>query len=162
MDFSSVFDISAAGMNLERMRLEVTAANLANAQTTSAGGNAYRPLRVVARATAMDSFDMNLASALPRPVDVSVAESTTAPRLVFDPGHPDADARGFVAYPDVSPVYEMVRLVEIGRACPPRRMRSPCPRARRRERFRLGSMSRYARPITTSPRPTMRCGAWRS
>jgi len=116
MDFSSVFDISSAGMNLERLRLEVTAANLANAQTTSGGGNAYRPLHVVARATATDSFDMSVASALPRPTDVSVAESTAAPRLVFDPGHPDADAGGFVAYPDVSPVSEMVRLVEIGRA----------------------------------------------
>ena len=63
MDFSSVFDISSAGMNLQRVRLEVTAANLANAQTTSAGGGAYRPLLVVARATTMDSFEMSLASA---------------------------------------------------------------------------------------------------
>src|SRR5258708_16754262 len=110
MDFSSVFDISSAGMNLERLRLEVTAANLANAQTTSAGGNAYPPLRVVARATAMDSFDMNLASALPRPVDVSVAESTTAPRVVFDPRHPAADARAFPAYPYGSPDPQRVRL----------------------------------------------------
>src|SRR6266481_3669212 len=116
MDLSSVFDISSAGMNLERLRLEVAAANLANAQTTSANGNAYRPLRVVARATTAESFDTTLASALPRPTDVAVAESTAAPRLVFDPGHPDANASGFVAYPDVSPVSEMVRLVEIGRA----------------------------------------------
>ena len=112
MDFSSVFDISAAGMNLERLRLEVSAANLANAQTTAADGAAYRPLRVVARA----SFDSVLAGALPLPADVSVVESASAPRLVFDPGHPDADGRGFVSYPDVSPVSEMVRLVEIGRA----------------------------------------------
>jgi flagellar basal-body rod protein FlgC len=116
MDFSSVFEISSAGMNLERLRLEVSAANLANAQTTAADGNAYRPLRVVARASTVDSFDSKLASALPLPVDVSVVESRTSPRRVFDPGHPDADARGFVAYPDVSPVSEMVRLVEIGRA----------------------------------------------
>jgi flagellar basal-body rod protein FlgC len=116
MDFSSVFEISSAGMNLERLRLEVSAANLANAQTTAADGNAYRPLRVVARASTVDTFDSKLASALPLPVDVSVVESRTSPRRVFDPGHPDADARGFVAYPDVSPVSEMVRLVEIGRA----------------------------------------------
>jgi flagellar basal-body rod protein FlgC len=64
----------------------------------------------------VDTFDSKLASALPLPVDVSVVESRTSPRRVFDPGHPDADARGFVAYPDVSPVSEMVRLVEIGRA----------------------------------------------
>ncbi len=116
MDFSSVFEISSAGMNLERLRLEISAANLANAQTTAADGNAYRPLRVVARASTIDSFDSKLSSVLPLPVDVSVVESRTSPRLVFDPGHPDADGRGFVAYPDVSPVSEMVRLVEIGRA----------------------------------------------
>jgi len=116
MDFASVFEISSAGMNLERLRLEISAANLANAQTTAVDGNAYRPLRVVARASTIDSFDSKLASLLPLPVDVLVVESRTVPRLVFDPGHPDADGRGFVAYPDVSPVSEMVRLVEIGRA----------------------------------------------
>ena len=64
----------------------------------------------------MNSFDNSLASALPRPLDVSVVASTASPRLVFEPGHPDADSRGFVSYPDVNPVSEMVRLVEIGRA----------------------------------------------
>jgi flagellar basal-body rod protein FlgC len=116
MDFLSVFDISAAGMNFERMRLEVSAANLANAQTTAGAGGAYRPLRALASASIPDSFDMRLAAALPRPSDVSIVPGNAAPRLVLDPGHPDADARGFVAYPDVSPVSEMVRLVEIGRA----------------------------------------------
>ena len=116
MDFSSVFDISAAGMSLERLRLEVSAANLANAQTTAADGNGYRPLRVVATAGAAPAFDAALAGALAVPADVSVVEASSQPRLAFDPGHPHADERGFVAYPDVSPVSEMVRLVEIGRA----------------------------------------------
>ena len=113
MDFSALFDISAAGMNFERMRLEVTATNLANAQTT---GTAFRPLRAVATAAMPESFDLSLAAALPRPLDVQIVPTSAAPRLVLDPGHPDADARGFVAYPDVSPVSDMVRLVEIGRA----------------------------------------------
>ncbi|MFL6573099.1 MAG: flagellar basal body rod protein FlgC [Burkholderiales bacterium] len=113
MDFSAVFDISAAGMNLERMRLEATAANLANAQTT---GTAFRPLRAVAASGTPDAFDLTLAAALPRPLAPAIVPGSSAPRMVLDPGHPDADARGFVAYPDVSPVSEMVRLVEIGRA----------------------------------------------
>lgn len=116
MDFSAVFDISAAGMNFERMRLEASAANLANAQTTAGAGGAYRPLRAVASASTPEAFDLRLAAALPRPVDAAIVAASAAPRLVLDPGHPDADARGFVAYPDVSPVSEMVRLVEIGRA----------------------------------------------
>ena len=113
MEFSAVFDISAAGMNLERMRLEATAANLANAQTT---GTAFRPLRAVAASGTPDAFDLRLAAALPRPLAPTIVPGSSAPRMVLDPGHPDADARGFVAYPDVSPVSEMVRLVEIGRA----------------------------------------------
>lgn len=116
MDFSAVFDISAAGMNFERMRLEATASNLANAQTTAGPDGAYRPLRAIAASGMPESFDLRLAAALPRPLGVSVVPSSAAPRLVLDPGHPAADARGFVAYPDVSPVSEMVRLVEIGRA----------------------------------------------
>ena len=116
MDFSAVFDISAAGMSFERLRLEATAANLANAQTTAGANGAYRPLRAVAAPGIPDSFDLRLAAALPRPLEASVVPGSATPRLVLDPGHPDADARGFVAYPDVSPVSEMVRLVEIGRA----------------------------------------------
>lgn len=113
MDFSAVFDISAAGMAFERARLEATATNLANAQTT---GTTFRPLRAVAAAVTPEDFSASLAAALPRPGEIDIVAANSAPRMVLDPGHPDADARGFVAYPDVSPVSEMVRLVEIGRA----------------------------------------------
>lgn len=113
MDFAAVFDVSAAGMDFERMRLEATAANLANAQTS---GTAFQPLRAVAASALPDSFDLRLAAALPRPLGAAIVPGNAAPRMVLDPGHPDADSRGFVAYPDVSPVSEMVRLVEIGRA----------------------------------------------
>lgn len=113
MDFMTVFDLSAAGMSFERMRLEATAANLANAQTT---GTDFRPLRAIAASATPDAFDLRLAAALPRPLGAAIVTGNSAPRMVLDPGHPDADARGFVAYPDVSPVSEMVRLIEIGRA----------------------------------------------
>ena len=95
------------------MRLEATAANLANAQTT---GTDFRPLRAIAASATPDAFDLRLAAALPRPLGAAIVAGKSAPRMVVDPGHPDADARGFVAYPDVSPVSEMVRLIEIGRA----------------------------------------------
>jgi flagellar basal-body rod protein FlgC len=121
MDISSVFDISAAGMNLERMRLEVSALNLANANTTrGADGQPFAPLQVVvhAGATPFDAMfesmrASGLASALPtgqvQPADVDQ-------RQVYDPGHPNADARGFVSYPGVNPVSEMVQLIAITRA----------------------------------------------
>jgi len=116
MDLSSVFDISAAGMSLQQLRLEVSATNLANAQTTAPGGMTYRPLHVVAHGARPAAFETMLSAARLVPTDINVVQSDARPRMVFDPGHPDADDRGFVAYPDVSPVSEMVRLVEISRA----------------------------------------------
>jgi flagellar basal-body rod protein FlgC len=121
MDISSIFDISAAGMNLERMRLEVSAVNLANANTTrGADGLPFTPLQVVVHsgATSFDAMFESLrgpdaAGALPvgeiEPADMP-------PRQVYDPGHPDADAAGFVSYPGVNPVSEMVQLISVTRA----------------------------------------------
>jgi flagellar basal-body rod protein FlgC len=116
MDLSAIFDISAAGMSLQQLRLEVAAANLANAQTTSPDGSTYRPLQVVAHGVRPATFEALLDAARLAPADIAIVESETEPRMVFDPGHPDANERGFVAYPDVSPVSEMVRLIEINRA----------------------------------------------
>lgn len=116
MDVFSIFGISAAGMNLQQMRLEASAANIANAQTTRLGGSAYRPLHVVAHARPQAAFASMLDARSLVPFEMNVVQSNAPPRMVYDPGHPDADGRGYVSYPDVSPVSEMVRLVEISRA----------------------------------------------
>jgi flagellar basal-body rod protein FlgC len=126
MALSSVFDISAAGMNLERLRLEVSAVNLANANTTrGANGQPFSPLQVVVRsgATSFDALIDSMgvagsggglpAGALPMG---EVQPSDVAPRQVYDPGHPDADSKGFVSYPGVNPVSEMVQLIAVTRA----------------------------------------------
>ncbi len=122
MDISSVFDISAAGMNLQRLRLEVSAINLANAETTRGpDGVPFTPLQVVARSSAA-RFDTLLQISLDGPLAAGarpVAEvrpANTLPRQVYDPSHPDADAQGFVAYPNVNPVSEMVQLITVTRA----------------------------------------------
>jgi flagellar basal-body rod protein FlgC len=122
MAMFTTFEISAAGMNLERQRLDVAAANLANAHTSrTPDGTVYRPLRVVTRATWMASFDATLQALTGKvpyatPYDVEIQPVDRPPRLVYEPGHPDADAKGFVAYPDVNPVSEMVELMTITRA----------------------------------------------
>lgn len=121
MGLFSTFDISAAGMNLERTRLDVAAVNLANAHTTQGpDGQVFRPLRVVAQAGAGEAFDAMLRSQRQItemvPIHISVEPVDAPPRLVFDPGHPDANADGFVAYPDINPVSEMVQLIGISRA----------------------------------------------
>lgn len=119
MDFSYVAAISSAGMDVEKARLNASAANLANAHTTrTADGMPFRPLRVVAGQT-MSRFSgtlNDLRAGLPQPSLVGVEQTVLPPRLAFEPGHPDADARGFVAYPGIEPLSEMTNMMSAQRA----------------------------------------------
>jgi len=110
MDYFPSASISAAGMSAERTRLEIASLNLANAHTVQAGGPAYQPLRAVARAV---GFAGHLAASAPPMLlpTVTVETVPTSPRLVHEPGHPAADAQGFVAYPRVDAATEMVTLM---------------------------------------------------
>lgn len=118
MDYYCAFEISASGMALERVRLDTLALNLANANTTRAeDGGPYRPLRVIARARDGAEFEGRIDAlfngAHPGGVEVTeIVAEDVAPRMVLDPGHPDADDRGYVAYPNINPVSEMVTLIE--------------------------------------------------
>ena len=120
MGLFNILDISAAGMDAQRARLEVAAANLANAQTTATRGSAvYQPLTVILRSTAPNGSATVAGSefgGLPQPVVAGTAPLNVAPRLVYDPGHPDADERGFVAMPGVDPVGSMLDLISISRS----------------------------------------------
>lgn len=126
MDYSAAFAVSAAGMNLERTRVEVAALNLANAHATQAPSEApYRPMRVVARAGigAERSFAAALSAAEgSAPVKAALLPTVTVealdapPRKAHDPGHPLADANGFVSYPAVDAAAEMVTLMSATRA----------------------------------------------
>ncbi len=116
MEYLKSFAISAAGMGVERMRVEVASLNLANAHTVQAPGSApFQPLRVVATAAGVFAglVDQGLQGALPL---ASVEPAGAAPRMVHEPAHPFADARGFVAYPGVNPATEMVSLMSATRA----------------------------------------------
>jgi flagellar basal-body rod protein FlgC len=113
MNYLQAFAISASGMAVEKTRLDVIAVNIANATSTrAADGTAFRPLRVVSGTRAGAGFAELLAGARV----LELREVETAPRLSYEPGHPDADERGFVAYPGINPVTEMVGLVTAVRA----------------------------------------------
>ena len=120
MDYSSTFAVSAAGMALERTRVEVAALNLANAHATQDPGQvAYTPLQVVAQAGASDSFGALMVPGGPAGAaapEFHVEPANVAPRTVHEPGHPFADAKGFVSYPGVDPAAEMVSLMSATRA----------------------------------------------
>jgi flagellar basal-body rod protein FlgC len=124
MDYSASFAISATGMALERMRVDVAAMNLANANTVQgADGAIYRPMRVIAQAVdAVPAFntmiDQGMAQALqlPAPPMVTIEPAQNNPRMVYEPGNPMANERGFVAYAGVDSATEMVTLMSATRA----------------------------------------------
>lgn len=118
MDYLSAFAISSAGMQVERTRLDVAAMNIANVNTSRAhNGGSYIPLTTVTRAkkSFLNAYQQtNHLDSMPM---ASVMQQTdSVPRLVFEPKHPDANAEGFVAYPGVDTVTEMVNLMTAVRA----------------------------------------------
>jgi flagellar basal-body rod protein FlgC len=117
MDTSSIFAVSAAGMALERARVEAAALNLANAHTAVPAGQAgYTPVQVVARAANFAAL-VQSESALSALKPEFRLEATRAPaHTVLEPGHPLADAKGFVSYPGVDPATEMMSLMSATRA----------------------------------------------
>jgi flagellar basal-body rod protein FlgC len=126
-DSLSSTNISAAGASAERLRMEVVANNIANAfSTRTPRGGPFRRQDVVFAAVYDDK--VSFASASGRHgriadadrlagvrVDGIVDDSSELP-LVYNPGHPDADANGFVLYPNVQIPVEMVNLITANRA----------------------------------------------
>lgn len=120
MDFAAAAAISLSGMQVEQTRMDVAAMNLANIHTTrTAAGGVYRPLSVVAVQAGQLPFSNYLgktSASSPGAEAFAVTNTKAVPRLVFEPGHPDADAKGFVAYPGVDSTTEMVNVMTAVRA----------------------------------------------
>ena len=130
MGMFDALNVSATGLTAERLRMDVTAENLANAQTTrGADGQPYRRKEVVLAEVQSGGFGAQLAKAVgagsgfgspptqPGGVEVSgITQDQTPGKLVYDPGHPDADAKGYVRMPNVDTVAEMVDLISASRA----------------------------------------------
>jgi flagellar basal-body rod protein FlgC len=121
MGMFDALNVSATGLTAERLRMDVTAENLANAQTTrGADGQPYRRKEVVLGEAAGGAFGSQLAKAMNGApsggVEVeAITEDATPGKLVYDPGHPDADAKGYVRMPNVDTVAEMVDLITASR-----------------------------------------------
>ena len=112
MGMFDAFAISGSGMTAERLRMDVIASNLANADSTKgADGQPYRR-RMVVLQSASPSFDQVLAG-----VKVAgIVQDQSPLRRVYDPSHPDADAQGYVSYPNVDLSIEYVNALEASRA----------------------------------------------
>ncbi len=134
MNLFGVMDISGSALEAERARAEVVAANMANAETTrTPQGGPYQRQHVVFASTAVDqpsSFAQAMLSQsgiqpatvpqvgapnsglqTPGVQVAAVVSDGSAPLQRYDPGHPDADKNGYVSYPNINPLSEMVDLM---------------------------------------------------
>jgi flagellar basal-body rod protein FlgC len=123
MNLLGMLELSGSALGAERQRAEVVASNMANAQTTrTAAGGPYRRQLVVFQAQRVPRFTFALALGGLHPQTASavrvaaVLPDQRPPVMRFEPGHPDADAQGYVAYPQVDPVEEMTDLLGAVRA----------------------------------------------
>ena len=140
MAYLSDFDISGYGLSAQRFRMNVISSNIANANTTrTAEGGPYRRREVIFKATDFDKLlneqinkDNNFLKyenplndpsspeeakpAIQSVVADKVVRDDKDFRMKYDPSHPDANAQGYVAYPNVNPVIEMADLIEATRA----------------------------------------------
>jgi len=142
MNLFGVMDVSASALRAERVRAEVVASNMANAETTrTPEGGPYQRHHVVFEAQNSGSFQESLVSQMNGPAGLigggfknafasglstgptaangapggvavtGVISDASAPLERYDPQHPDAGPDGFVAYPDINPLTEMVDLM---------------------------------------------------
>ncbi len=109
----SVFQIAGSALTAQSMRLNAVASNLANADSAhTSAGEGYKAKQVVFQAAPV-------AGSTPWAPGVRmtrVIDDDAAPRLVYDPRHPLADDKGYVAYPNVDPVEEMVNMISASRS----------------------------------------------
>jgi flagellar basal-body rod protein FlgC len=118
MELLPALQISASGLTAERLRLDLIASNLANIHTTRTprGGPYRRQVAIFAERLreTLGSGESLVPGAGVRVV--AIAEDNTPPRMVYDPSHPDADARGYVALPNIHVVNEMIDMITAARA----------------------------------------------
>lgn len=121
MDFFSAMNIGASALSAERTRMNLISSNLANANATrTPEGGPYKRKDAVFAATPVESrFARTLAGAVGKEVSQveiqQVVEDQSPPRMQYDPGHPDADAQGYVAMPNVNVIEEMADMISATR-----------------------------------------------
>lgn len=121
MDFLSAMKIGASGLTAQRQRMDAIASNLANIETTrTPEGGPYKRKDVMFTALPLDEFSTQLNNAVAdqaRLVKVTeVVEDQSPPTMVFNPNHPDANAEGYVAMPNINLMEEMVNLMNATRS----------------------------------------------
>lgn len=139
-NFLNSFDISGYGLSAQRVRVNTISSNIANAQTTRTDeGGPYKRKEVVFKAINFNDaynkalgettngakyqdpldegdFGKKVNPAIMSVIVDKVVRDDAKPLMKYEPNHPDADANGYVAYPNINPVVEMADLVEATRS----------------------------------------------
>jgi flagellar basal-body rod protein FlgC len=126
MGFFDGYDVATSGMSAQRTRINVVSSNLANAQTThTQDGGPYKKQTVTFQEVLLnqnnikkDKDTIKKDNIIPlKGVKVSsIQDSDDEPIMKYDPTNPDANEDGYVAYPNINPVIEMVELMEAMRS----------------------------------------------
>lgn len=140
MAYLSSFDISGYGLSAQRFRMDIISSNIANANTTrTSEGGPYQRKDVVFKAIEFEKtlneriLEQNNMLDYENPLQDTFLQENGNPAIMtvavdkvvrdesefkykFDPSHPDANAQGYVAYPNINPVIEMSNLIEATRA----------------------------------------------
>ena len=117
MDFMTALDIGASALSAERTHINIISMNLANVKTTrTAEGGPYRRKSVYMAAAEVDNpFSKTMQDTLGRELRgvrvEGIAIDKRPLKMVYEPGHPDANNDGYVAYPDINVVEEMANLM---------------------------------------------------
>jgi flagellar basal-body rod protein FlgC len=125
-NFYTSIEISASGLSAERLAMDVIANNIANVNSTrSPNGGAFKRQLIVFASKADESAKQQaqLAGVNPAGVGnlagvktVQIIDDPSPDRLVYDPGNPDADGQGYVHYPNIQIIKEMVDMMTAQRA----------------------------------------------
>ncbi|MFK7912688.1 MAG: flagellar basal body rod protein FlgC [Pseudomonadales bacterium] len=116
MSMLDIFEVSGSAMAAQRVRLNTTASNLANADSVAEKpADTYRARHPVFAAMLENATSEQTAANAPVQV-LGVVESNAPLQQRYEPDHPYADEKGYVSYPNVSPVSEMANMISASRA----------------------------------------------
>jgi flagellar basal-body rod protein FlgC len=122
MDFLTSMDISSSGMAANRKRMNAISSNIANAQTTrTVEGGPYRRKEVIfgaepARENFSDILEGEMGEKIQKVHATEVLSINEAPILKYEPGHVDANEKGYVAYPNINVMKEMANMISASRS----------------------------------------------
>lgn len=117
MDFMTSFKILGSGLAAQRAKMDVINSNLANVNTTQTpeGGPYKKKTVALAAETVEGHFDSTIKDAIKSVKVEAVTEDPNAIKKIYDPAHPDADASGYVATPNINIVTEMADMIMTSR-----------------------------------------------